>query len=78
MRNSAISPGGHGVNRAILAASVGNLLEWYDFSVYALFAIYIAANFWSRAASSDSYEFTPRSTRHIGAIPAETTVEAGV
>jgi hypothetical protein len=31
--------------RAILAASVGNLLEWYDFSVYALFAIYIAADF---------------------------------
>jgi len=31
--------------RAILAASVGNLLEWYDFSVYALFAIYIAAIF---------------------------------
>src|ERR1700692_1141605 len=30
---------------AIVAASVGNLLEWYDFSVYALFAIYIAANF---------------------------------
>jgi len=34
----------HGT-RAIVAASVGNLLEWYDFSVYALFAIYIAANF---------------------------------
>jgi MFS family permease len=34
-----------GAVRAILAASVGNLLEWYDFSVYALFAIYIAANF---------------------------------
>jgi MHS family proline/betaine transporter-like MFS transporter len=31
--------------RAILAASVGNLLEWYDFSVYALFAIYIADSF---------------------------------
>ncbi|MDB6082681.1 MAG: major facilitator superfamily 1 [Gammaproteobacteria bacterium] len=31
--------------RAILAASVGNLLEWYDFSVYALFAVYIGANF---------------------------------
>ena len=45
MRDSAISPGSHGINRAILAASVGNLLEWYDFSVYALFAIYIAANF---------------------------------
>lgn len=34
-----------GSTRAILAASLGNLLEWYDFSVYALFAIYIAANF---------------------------------
>ena len=31
--------------RAILAASMGNLLEWYDFSVYALFAIYIGENF---------------------------------
>jgi MFS transporter, MHS family, proline/betaine transporter len=31
--------------RAIVAASVGNLLEWYDFAVYALFAIYIADNF---------------------------------
>ena len=31
--------------RAIIAASVGNLLEWFDFSVYALFAIYIGANF---------------------------------
>jgi len=30
--------------RAILAASIGNALEWYDFSVYALFAIYIAKN----------------------------------
>src|SRR5271165_2193529 len=34
--------------RAILAASVGNLLEWYDFSVYALFAIYIGQNFFPR------------------------------
>lgn len=31
--------------RAVLAASIGNLLEWYDFSVYALFAVYIGANF---------------------------------
>jgi MHS family proline/betaine transporter-like MFS transporter len=28
--------------RAILAASIGNALEWYDFSVYAFFAIYIS------------------------------------
>lgn len=31
--------------RAIVAASVGNLLEWYDFAVYAAFAMYIGANF---------------------------------
>ncbi len=34
--------------RPILAASVGNLLEWYDFSVYAVFAIYIGANFFPK------------------------------
>ena len=34
-----------GGTRAIVAASIGNLLEWYDFAVYALFAIYIGANF---------------------------------
>lgn len=33
--------GGH----AIVAASIGNLLEWYDFAIYAQFALYIAANF---------------------------------
>jgi MHS family proline/betaine transporter-like MFS transporter len=31
--------------RAIIATSIGNMLEWYDFTVYALFAGYIAANF---------------------------------
>ncbi|HEX4239990.1 MAG TPA: MFS transporter [Steroidobacteraceae bacterium] len=31
--------------RAILATSIGNMLEWYDFTVYALFAAYIAGNF---------------------------------
>jgi MFS family permease len=42
---AAESAAGTRGTRAILAASVGNLLEWYDFSVYALFAIYIAAIF---------------------------------
>ncbi|HVW68352.1 MAG TPA: MFS transporter [Steroidobacteraceae bacterium] len=28
--------------RAIMAASIGNALEWYDFTVYAFFAIYIS------------------------------------
>lgn len=31
--------------RAIIASSAGNALEWYDFSVYALFAVYIGQNF---------------------------------
>lgn len=34
-----------GKTRAIVATSIGNMLEWYDFTVYALFAAYIAANF---------------------------------
>ncbi len=38
-------------NRAILAASIGNLLEWYDFSVYALFAVYIGTNFFPAGSS---------------------------
>jgi MHS family proline/betaine transporter-like MFS transporter len=31
--------------RAVVATSIGNMLEWYDFTVYALFARYLAANF---------------------------------
>ncbi|HEY1313046.1 MAG TPA: MFS transporter [Steroidobacteraceae bacterium] len=30
---------------AIVATAIGNMLEWYDFTVYALFAGYIAGNF---------------------------------
>jgi MFS transporter, MHS family, proline/betaine transporter len=37
--------------RAVLAASIGNALEWYDFSVYAFFAIYISRTVF---AGSDS------------------------
>jgi MHS family proline/betaine transporter-like MFS transporter len=36
--------------RAIVAASVGNMLEWYDFTVYALFAAYVARNFFPPGA----------------------------
>lgn len=31
--------------RAVAAAAIGNALEWYDFTVYAFFASYIAHNF---------------------------------
>ena len=41
-----------GQTRAVIAASIGNMLEWYDFTVYALFAGYIAGNFFVSDASS--------------------------
>ena len=31
--------------RTIIATSIGNMLEWYDFTIYALLAPYIAENF---------------------------------
>ena len=34
-----------GKTRAIVATSIGNMLEWYDFTIYALLARYIAGNF---------------------------------
>jgi MFS transporter, MHS family, proline/betaine transporter len=34
-----------GKTRAIVATSIGNMLEWYDFTVYALLAKYISGNF---------------------------------
>ncbi|WP_323121222.1 MFS transporter [Burkholderia alba] len=45
---SVSSPIHHG-RRAVAAASIGNALEWYDFSVYAFFAVYIAQNFFHQA-----------------------------
>jgi MFS transporter, MHS family, proline/betaine transporter len=40
--------------RAILAASIGNALEWYDFSVYAFFAIYISRNVFPNQGSANA------------------------
>ncbi|MEU7553692.1 MFS transporter [Streptomyces sp. NPDC044571] len=37
--------------RALLAGSVGNLVEWYEFGVYGCFATVIAANFFTPAGS---------------------------
>ncbi|KVD55495.1 citrate:proton symporter [Burkholderia ubonensis] len=45
---AAASPPASPAGRAIAAASIGNALEWYDFSVYAFFAVYIAQNFFHR------------------------------
>ncbi|MGG3644022.1 MFS transporter [Bacillus gobiensis] len=38
--------------KAVAAVSIGNALEWYDFSVYAFFAIYISQNFFPSGNST--------------------------
>jgi MHS family proline/betaine transporter-like MFS transporter len=40
-----IEQAAHGLWRSIAAAAAGNVLEWYDFTVYAYMASYIAAKF---------------------------------
>ena len=40
--------------RALIAGSVGNFIEWYEFGVYGYFATIIAANFFSPAGASDT------------------------
>ena len=40
-------PGRRALRRAVVAASVGNLLEWYDFAVYGFLANIIAARFFA-------------------------------
>lgn len=59
MKELAVHPGTDGIGhapdpiapsagtrkRAVIAAATGNALEWYDFTVYALFAVYIGQNF---------------------------------
>lgn len=53
-----VSPEGIGqppedsVRKVILATSVGNALEWFDFSSYAFFAAYISANFFQKGDST--------------------------
>jgi len=45
-------PAPHETNRAVAAAVIGNVLEWYDFGVYVFFAAVIGHNFFPRAGSS--------------------------
>ncbi|MFC8936244.1 MFS transporter [Rhodococcus sp. NPDC057135] len=38
--------------RAVAAATIGNALEWYDMTIYALLAVYIGQNFFPSESSS--------------------------
>ncbi|WP_051580457.1 MFS transporter [Pseudonocardia acaciae] len=40
--------------RSIAAASFGNAMEWYDFSVYAFFASYVAQNFFRQGDATSA------------------------
>lgn len=42
----------HTRRRALIAGSVGNFIEWYEFGVYGYFATIIAANFFSEEGKS--------------------------
>jgi len=42
------NPGQAQTRRAVSAAVIGNVLEWYDFAVYAYVAVYIATTPYSR------------------------------
>lgn len=46
-RQAAGSAAGGGTShrRAVLAGAIGNIVEWYDWTVYALFAIYFSGQF---------------------------------
>jgi MHS family proline/betaine transporter-like MFS transporter len=33
------------VRKAVIGASIGNAVEWFDFAIYGFLATYIAANF---------------------------------
>lgn len=40
-------------HRTLVAGSVGNFIEWYEFAIYGFFATVIAANFFSASGGSD-------------------------
>ena len=37
--------GGSGLRRVVVAAAIGNGVEWFDFAVYGFLVTYIGANF---------------------------------
>jgi MHS family proline/betaine transporter-like MFS transporter len=54
MSDAANTPGAFTPRRAAIAASVGNVLEWYDFAVYAFFAGTIGRLFFPSSNEIDS------------------------
>jgi len=54
MTRGATENGGHSLTlqerrRSLRAAAVGNMLEWYDWTIYGILSTYLAANFFSKS-----------------------------
>ncbi|MGH7156405.1 MAG: MFS transporter [Acetobacteraceae bacterium] len=47
-----MAPAAHETRKAVFAAAIGNVLEWYDFGVYVFFAAVIAKNFFPATNST--------------------------
>lgn len=47
--------------RQLLAASVGNAVEWYDWYAYTFLATYIAGQVFPKGSGNSSYRCSPRS-----------------
>ena len=43
--NADTGPGGPALRKAVIGASIGNAVEWFDFAIYGFLATFIAANF---------------------------------
>lgn len=48
MANSKVSTGSESTFKKILAGSVGNMVEWFDWSIYAAFAIFFSSQFFPK------------------------------
>lgn len=58
VQRSAADPIASTRKRAVLAASIGNILEWYDFVLYAYFSTYIAQKFFPTGNEATSFLIT--------------------
>lgn len=54
----AVHPGAAKMRRLILAASIGNALEWFDLIVYGFFAVTIAKLFFPATSEATSLLLT--------------------
>ena len=57
---------------AIVKASSGNLVEWFDFYIYAFFSVYFAEQFFTGTGQTGAFKHTLAS-RHLPRTPGRIT-----